>query len=175
MPIVVVGINFLIDKLESKIFEWGGKAVRTAVEEKLVVAFQTAKDKILKYYRKTNWVYTAVLILDPRHKLETFDMTGWGRELKATSNQKFEDIYKVYFYQSEGQRSKEKEVEERRDPGSSEMSEFVIDFDALYATKPTPAEGEWMQELQKIIQCLDVTKTRTYYSGGKLTLLNFPF
>lgn len=150
LPMVVVCINILIDNLESRIFEWDRKTNRTPVEEQLIVGFQAARDKILKHYRKTNWIYAAVLILDPRHKLETFDMTKWGQELKDNSIQKFEDIYKVYFHQSEGQSSSETALAEqgRENPGP-EKSDFVIDFDVLYAVNPTPAEGEWMQELQK--------------------------
>ncbi|CAH0560635.1 unnamed protein product [Brassicogethes aeneus] len=51
LPMVVVCINILIDNLESKIFEWEGKAGRTPVEEQLIVGFQAARDKILKHYQ----------------------------------------------------------------------------------------------------------------------------
>jgi len=41
--------------------------------------------------KKTNWIHCTTLILDPRHKAETFDLTPWGsRELKKESLRKFE-------------------------------------------------------------------------------------
>lgn len=40
-------------------------------------------------------------------------------------------------------------AQQGRENSGPEKSDFVIDFDALYAVNPTPAEGEWMQELQK--------------------------
>lgn len=36
--------------------------------------------KMLKHYRKCNWVYVGVLTLDPRHKSNTFELTVWGKE-----------------------------------------------------------------------------------------------
>ncbi|XP_033217288.1 uncharacterized protein LOC117173036 [Belonocnema kinseyi] len=49
---------------------------RTSVDEILAKALKAAVDKILKHYRKTNWIYCIVLILDPCHKVETFQLTS---------------------------------------------------------------------------------------------------
>lgn len=175
LPMVVVCINILIDNLESKIFEWDRNADRSPVEEQLIIGFQAARDKILKHYRKSNWIYAAILILDPRHKLEAFDMTRWGQELKENSIQKFQDIYKVYFHQSEGQRSKETAVEGLgRKDSEGEKSEFLIDFDVLYGVNPIPAEGVWMQELQKYYSLPRCNKNTDILQWWKIHASEFP-
>jgi len=70
------------------------KIQRTVVDEQLILGFQVARDKILKHYKKTNWIYCVSLILDPRHKAETFDLTLWGVEIKNMSLKNFKVIYK---------------------------------------------------------------------------------
>ncbi|KAF5277906.1 hypothetical protein FQA39_LY06058 [Lamprigera yunnana] len=110
LPMVVVCINILIDNIEGKIFEWDRK---------------TARDKILKHYGKINWIYAAVLILEPRHKLEAFDIATWGEDKKGFDSE-------ILRY-----------IQRPEDPGAKK-SDCVIDFDVLYTVTPTPAEGEWM-------------------------------
>ena len=73
LPLVVVGFNMLVDNIENITTNLDRK-----VDEKLLVSLQSGRDKMLKHYRKTNWVYGVVLILDPRHKIQTFLMTRWG-------------------------------------------------------------------------------------------------
>ena len=73
LPSVVVAFNVLIDKLESVIFELDSKSHRSIVDETLLLAFQAGRDKLLKHYKKCNWIYCISLILDPRHKIECFD------------------------------------------------------------------------------------------------------
>ena len=41
---------------------------------------QKERNEIQKHYRKTNFV---ALILDPRHKLEGFDIKQWSRNIKS--------------------------------------------------------------------------------------------
>lgn len=91
LPSVVVGINILIDGIETLCEELDSRAVRRPIDESIIHAFQKGRDKILKYYMKSNWMYCAALILDPRHKVETFEITSWGREIKQTSYQYFKD------------------------------------------------------------------------------------
>lgn len=43
------------------------------LDQQLITAYEAALSKLLKYYSKTNWVLCIVLLLDPRHKTETFD------------------------------------------------------------------------------------------------------
>lgn len=86
----------LVDKIETTIKQLDEKIIRTAIDEQLILSFQEARDKILKHYKKTNWIYCISLILDPRHKAETFDLTAWGTEIKERSLRKFEEIHEIY-------------------------------------------------------------------------------
>lgn len=90
LPLVIVSFNLLLDKIEKTIFDLDAKSDRSEIDKKLIFGFQAARDKMLKHYKKTNWVYCATLILDPRHKSETFDLTTWGRrsKLKVCTNLK---------------------------------------------------------------------------------------
>jgi len=98
LSMVVIGINLLLDKLESWAQELDNKNNRCALDEQLIFALQSARDKILKHYKKSNWIYCVSLILDPRHKIEAFDKTAWGRDLKDLSVTKFEEIFKEQYY-----------------------------------------------------------------------------
>lgn len=98
LPTVVLAFNMLVDKIESITFNLNNKVNRNAQDEALLLAFQAGRDKLLKHYRKCNWIYCISLILDPRYKIEGFDATTWGKELKNCSISKFEDIYKSNYY-----------------------------------------------------------------------------
>lgn len=93
LPTVVVGINVLLDGIEKFCTNLDTKTERTPIDESLIKAFQSGRDKILKHYSKSNWVYCAALVLDPRHKLETCDKTSWGRELKENSYNYFKQLF----------------------------------------------------------------------------------
>jgi len=54
---VVIGINLLLDILESWAQELDNKNNRCAVDEQLIFALQSTRDKILKHYKKSNWIY----------------------------------------------------------------------------------------------------------------------
>ena len=62
-------INLLIDSVEAFIFDLNVSENRTKADEVLLLAMQEGTNKILKHYRKTNWVYFVALILDTRQKL----------------------------------------------------------------------------------------------------------
>ena len=98
LPTVVLAFNMLVDKIESIIFNLNNKLDRNIQDETLLLAVQAGRDKLLKHYRKCNWIYCISLILDPRHKTEGFDVTAWGKDLKDSSISKFEDIYKKIYY-----------------------------------------------------------------------------
>ena len=121
----------LIDKLEKSITDLNSKTNKNWGDISVQSALQSAYDKLMKHYSKTNWVYCAVLMLDPRHKEETperplisslnintgnikiikkknkknkeetFYLTSWGKEMAQWSISKFEDIYKTRYYQKE--------------------------------------------------------------------------
>lgn len=93
-PIVVVAFNLLLSKIESIVLELDIKPNCSVVDETLLIAFQASIDKMLKHYRKTNWIYCSCLILDPRHKIETFLLTEWVKEIKNEAIQCFPEIYK---------------------------------------------------------------------------------
>ena len=75
----------LIDKIKSIIFELDSKSDRSYIDETLSLSFQVGRDKILKHCKKCNWIYCISLIVDPRHKIECFNVTQWDRELKEKS------------------------------------------------------------------------------------------
>lgn len=76
LPMVVIGVNMLLDKLELWAHELDHKIERTTTDEQMLYCIQAARDKIVKHYNKTNWIYCVVLILDPRHKVDTFSSTS---------------------------------------------------------------------------------------------------
>lgn len=79
LPNVVVSCNLLIDMIENVVKNLDERENRTKADECLLIAFQAGRDKILKHYKKFNWVYCVSLILDPRFKLEAFNETAWGK------------------------------------------------------------------------------------------------
>lgn len=90
--LVIIGVNIAVDSLEELCTRLENHSDRNKIDEAVLLAFQKGPDKLLKHYRKANWIYCAVLILDPRHKLETFDWSEWGTNLKNQSYSKFKDI-----------------------------------------------------------------------------------
>lgn len=99
LPSVIIGFNLLLDKLEVAKNNLILKDVRTQVQEILLDALEAAIEKLLKHYRKFHWVYCVVLILDPRHKIETFQFTEWGKEMAKQSIEMFYQIYESQYYQ----------------------------------------------------------------------------
>lgn len=90
-------MNLLLDRIETEAKKLDSKEDRTEVEEVVIKAYLSARDKILKHYHKTNWSYCAVLILDPRHKFDSFEKTKWGKEIKDESGKKtFGKIFEEY-------------------------------------------------------------------------------
>ncbi|XP_043475867.1 zinc finger BED domain-containing protein DAYSLEEPER-like [Leptopilina heterotoma] len=100
IPMVVVGFNMLLDKLQDGINIFDQKIRKSGVEIQIKNALEAATEKILKHYSKFNWMYCAVLLLDPRFKLETFQLTAWGKEMVNESLKKFENIYKESYYKT---------------------------------------------------------------------------
>ena len=67
MPVAVIAFNMLLDKNENNIISLNDKVDRNACVS---------------------------LILDPCYKVDSFDLTDWGRELKVQSLVKLKNIYK---------------------------------------------------------------------------------
>lgn len=95
LPTVVVAFNILLDKIHTLIARCGNE---TEADKIFQSALHAAKAKLLKHYHKTNWIYCAVLILDPRHKTETFSMTTWGREMMDYSILTFKEIFRTKYF-----------------------------------------------------------------------------
>ena len=79
LPIVTIAFNMLVDKVEAFAKELDDKIERDKYDEILINAIMVGRDKLLKHYKKCNWVYCVALILDPRFKLDGFDTTDWGK------------------------------------------------------------------------------------------------
>lgn len=78
LPLVVISFNLLIEKIENTVNDQSKRLNDqipwTEDDDKLIRAFLAGRDKMLKHYKKTNWIYCVSLILDPKHKEETFDL-----------------------------------------------------------------------------------------------------
>ena len=102
---------------------------------------------MVKHYNKTNWIYCVSLILDPRQKLEAFDATSWGKDLKDSSHKKFLEILKKEYCISnttessiESQQSTTNDVEE---------NEFAVDFQLIYLKQNQQDVTSWEAEVDK--------------------------
>lgn len=91
---------------------------------------------MLKHYKKSNWIYCTSLILDPRHRAQTFDMTFLGKQIKTESLRKFNELYKEYKTLHLVNKSLESPRNEKKVCEYDE-DEDVIDFDKLYACPST--------------------------------------
>lgn len=136
LPSVVVAVNFMLDKLEKAVTIMDEKKNRSEIDELFIVAIQAGRDKILKHYRKFNWVYCALLILDPRFKLETFKKTVWGLEMMNCSYDKFKSIFQTY-YTDETTHSGQTQSEQ-----NNNVNDFIDDYDGIYATKEVVSTWE---------------------------------
>ena len=88
---------------------------------------------MVKHYRKTNWVYCVSLILDPRHKLETFDLTDWGQNLKEMAYEKFVEILKNDYQDSNF--DKKPDLTGKKKQKVIEVDEYTVDFNSIYLKK----------------------------------------
>lgn len=67
LPIVVVAVNVLLDKIEDILTHLQENLDQPPHQLLLMNALGECRNKILKHYDKTNWVYCIAMILDPRH------------------------------------------------------------------------------------------------------------
>lgn len=88
----------LLDKLEESMADLSSKT--NQLNKKILKALQTTPEKLVKHYKST-WIYSSVLIVDPRHKVEQFQKTFWGREISEYSKTTFENIYRTKYYDPE--------------------------------------------------------------------------
>ncbi|CAI3083009.1 unnamed protein product [Diatraea saccharalis] len=143
LPLVIVSFNLLLDKIESMVKQLDEKPNRSEVDERLILAFQAARDKILKHYKKSNWIYCTSLILDLRHKAQIIDLTIWGKQLKIESLRKFNELNEEYY----SLHSLNKSLElPRKENKVCDEDENVIDFVKLYEC-PSTSSGSCLQGL----------------------------
>jgi len=134
------------------------------------LGFQAARDKILKHYKKTNWIYCITLILDPRHKTETFNLTLWEIEIKEMSLQKFELIYKTYY-----NLEPVLELPEEESHDTIDSDEDIIDFNTLYSTlvNYTNSQND-MRELETYLSQPRSASSEDVLQWWKLNQIHFP-
>lgn len=80
-------------------------------------------------------MYAVCLILDPRHKVYSFDLTSWGKELKLEAESKFEKIYKESYFDVFNTDIENEKVE---DPD-------VLNFNSFYLQETEPMN--WKKEI----------------------------
>lgn len=147
LPLVVLAVNILLDKIELEMMAMDNKVERTEADEVLIIAYKAARDKIIKHYSKTNWIYCVALILDPRHKVETFSLTKWGKELKDGFVKKFEQIYKEYYCKA-GNVIDENEVE-NTEHESNTTGDMGINLKSLFGD--SVHSKHWKDELNEYL------------------------
>lgn len=106
-----------------------------------------------KHYNKTNWIYCIVLILDPRHKVEAFSSSSWGKLLQSEAVQKFEEIFKAsYFNKSEN--DLQNPIPEPAPALSLEKEDNEFDLDITYLFKKANNDDNsesWKYEIEKYL------------------------
>lgn len=149
ISMVVITINALLDKLEKWAFELD-KENRDEIDEQIIMALQSARNKILKHYNKTNWIYCVALILDPRHKLDSFNLTQWGQDMKQTAVSKFENIYKNCYYK---QNLNQLPDYSRKLTEETTHDDFDIDISYLFQKADNRMEThDWKEEINKYLE-----------------------
>lgn len=162
LPVVIVTLNLIVDKIEEETKRLNDKVDRSLTDEALIRAYEKARDKILKHYQKTNWLYCACLVLDPRHKEETFDLTKWGKELKNMSMETIKTMYETY------------RLEEANTPSSqtspdTEQEDDDIDPNYLYSKK-----NYAKADLEKYLQCSRCDSNTDILTWWKLHQQEYP-
>lgn len=140
LPIAIIAFNLLLDKIETIVFDLDQNVERTGADESLIIAFQKGRDKLLKHYSKCNWMYCVALVFDPRHKLVSFDLSTWGREMKAITLEKLKYVYKNQYYDKINICGP---VSRRSQEGTNDKEEGNdLDFDFLYVKQNVDVDWE---------------------------------
>jgi len=149
LPFVIVAFNLLLDKIENAMSELDSKEDQNEVDINMLSAYRVGRDKLLKYYQITNWMYCVSLILDPRHKSKTFEKTSWGKELVVESLNKFKTIFRKNYYEKNASHlNKNKEVTSRKD--DSDDSDNFLDIKSIF-DDVTSAEEKWENEINDYV------------------------
>lgn len=158
LPVLVVAINMLLDKIEKIISEV--ENLNYSDEQVLLMnGLRDCRDKILKHYDKTNWIYCVAMILDPRHKYGGFDTTEWGRSLKDRSIKAFRKLYKEKYYTSGTQQS------DRNEKKNADLFEFEEMLSSIYVQEKSTES--WDAEIDDYISTPRATFSENILSWWK--------
>jgi len=148
--------------------ELDSKKDQNEVDINMLSAYRVGRDKLLKYYQKTNWMYCVSLILDPRHKSETFEKTSWGKELVVESLNKFKTIFRKNYYEKNASHlNKNKEVTSRKD--DSDDSDNFLDIKSIF-DDVTSAEEKWENEINEYLNTKRAEINQTTFTCLLLSL-----
>lgn len=148
LPTAVVAFNVLLDKIECTMASF--ESNKNKLDTALAFALQSGRDKMLKHYVKCNWVYSISLILDPRHRYESFDSTQWGKDLKKETIQKFEDLYRSHYYHATDRVLEE----EKKKVEKKEMDSDFLDLSSIYSAKKK--SEHWREEINRYLDIPEV-------------------
>lgn len=152
LPMVVIGVNMLLDKLKLWAHELDHKIERATTDEQMLYCIQAARDKIVQHYNKTNWIYCVVLILDPRHKVDTFSSTSWGKLLQSQAVQAFEEVFKKNYFNKSDVSYKPMENSKKDKVYDSVDMEFDLDITCLFKKEENIVHSEfWRNEIQRYL------------------------
>lgn len=168
LPSVIGAFNLLLDNLESLIAKNRSKKKnRSELDIRMLSAYEAALSKLVKHYNKTNWVYCAVLILDPRFKVEGFMQYKWGKDMYKASKKKFDELYRLYQQREPetGEKTSDSEVSDNDD-------DMEIDFSSIYCK--AQKDNDYKKELEDYLSLPRATKNQDILLWWKLNNKQFP-
>lgn len=162
LPSAVCTMNLLFDKIEATVSDLDTSNA-SSIDDSLIHALQAGRDKMLKFYKRTNYIYCVSLIFDPRHKIESFDLTEWGKEIKDFTLEKFKTIFKQQYWQ-------EPVVDTK---SNQETTKPVgLDLNALYISKKV--REDWENEIFDYLESPRATAEQNILDWWKAHQKDFP-
>lgn len=147
LPAAVVALNLFIDRVKSMVENLNKIPERNSLDETLFLSFPAGRDKILKHYKKCNWVYCIVLILDPRYKTRGFSLSSWGKDLEEESIKQFKKMFEENYFYKYLDSIKEFEISAKR----RKVNEGLLDLKSVY-----PNRNETIDRQSEISQYLNL-------------------
>lgn len=141
LPTAVVGLNTLLDKLEETMKKLNDKPDLTREDEIIISCIIKGRDKLIKHYKKCNWIYCVALLLDPRFKLERFKSTEWGKDLKDIAEKRFKNIFRYQYYNKNV-------IESDAESSQNSAEEEFVEFKSVYAPQK---KVSWESEINKYL------------------------
>lgn len=111
------------------------------------------------------------LVLDPRHKAKTFDLTPWGVEIKEKNLKTFENIYEEYV----NLQPTSVELSTVDCADSIDSDEDIIDFNTLYSNPSSVINFQnSKRELETYLSQPRGTRNKDILQWWKLNQVQFP-